>query len=218
MNPDFSRGLKFAGACYLAVKRTKQEALFALNGARRGSQSLVVIAAYGRQGGNALLRGHVQGQDGRGLFVAQVAIRGPYHVLQLGGRAGVPAGREDSLSLHELAHELEADPALAERLLRINFSNTVMFCEASKKALLEEGGGALCVFSSVAEAENSWEKNSTTEDHCPLANWSIFTISSSAISCCVSTKLIRHLVVSAKKVRPILATCWNLVEEPQAWR
>ena len=35
--------------------------------------------------------------------------------------------------------ELEADPALAERLVRINFSNTVMFCEAAKKVLLEEG-------------------------------------------------------------------------------
>ena len=46
--------------------------------------------------------------------------------------------------------ELEADPALAERLVRINFSNTVMFCEAAKKALLEETGGTLCVFSSVA--------------------------------------------------------------------
>ena len=46
--------------------------------------------------------------------------------------------------------ELEDDPALAERLLRIDFSSTVMFCEAAKKALLEEGGGALCVFSSVA--------------------------------------------------------------------
>ncbi len=46
--------------------------------------------------------------------------------------------------------ELEAEPALAERLLRINFSNTVLFCEAAKKALLEEGGGTLCVFSSVA--------------------------------------------------------------------
>lgn len=46
--------------------------------------------------------------------------------------------------------ELEADPALAERLVRTNFSNTVMFCEAAKKALLEEGGGTLCVFSSVA--------------------------------------------------------------------
>ena len=46
--------------------------------------------------------------------------------------------------------ELESDPALAERLLRINFSNTVLFCEVAKKALLEEGGGTLCVFSSVA--------------------------------------------------------------------
>ena len=46
--------------------------------------------------------------------------------------------------------ELEADTDLAERLLRIDFSNTVLFCEAAKKALLQEGGGTLCVFSSVA--------------------------------------------------------------------
>jgi short-subunit dehydrogenase len=46
--------------------------------------------------------------------------------------------------------ELEADPVLAERLVRVNFSNTVMFCEAARKVLLEEGGGTLCVFSSVA--------------------------------------------------------------------
>jgi short-subunit dehydrogenase len=46
--------------------------------------------------------------------------------------------------------ELEADPTLAERLLRVNFANTVLFCEAAKKALLEAGGGTLCVFSSVA--------------------------------------------------------------------
>lgn len=46
--------------------------------------------------------------------------------------------------------ELEADAALTERLLRVDFSNTVLFCEAAKKALLEEGGGTLCVFSSVA--------------------------------------------------------------------
>lgn len=46
--------------------------------------------------------------------------------------------------------ELEADPVLAERLLRVDFSGTVSFCEAAKKALLEEGGGTLCVFSSVA--------------------------------------------------------------------
>jgi short-subunit dehydrogenase len=46
--------------------------------------------------------------------------------------------------------ELEADSALAERLMRINFSNTVLFCEAAKKSLLAEGSGTLCVFSSVA--------------------------------------------------------------------
>jgi len=46
--------------------------------------------------------------------------------------------------------ELEADAALAEKLLRIDFSNTVLFCEAAKKVLLQDGGGTLCVFSSVA--------------------------------------------------------------------
>lgn len=46
--------------------------------------------------------------------------------------------------------ELEADLELAERLLRIDFTNTVLFCEAAKAALLSEGGGTLCVFSSVA--------------------------------------------------------------------
>jgi len=54
--------------------------------------------------------------------------------------AGVFASQED----------LEADPLLAETLVRVNFSNTVVFCEVAKKALLEEGGGTLCVFSSVA--------------------------------------------------------------------
>lgn len=46
--------------------------------------------------------------------------------------------------------ELERDPALVERLLRVDFTNTVLFCEAAKRALLAEGGGTLCVFSSVA--------------------------------------------------------------------
>ena len=45
---------------------------------------------------------------------------------------------------------LENDPELTERLLRVDFTNTVLFCETAKKALLREGGGTLCVFSSVA--------------------------------------------------------------------
>ncbi len=45
---------------------------------------------------------------------------------------------------------LEADAALTERLLRVNFAHTVLFCEEARKRLLAQGGGTLCVFSSVA--------------------------------------------------------------------
>ncbi len=46
--------------------------------------------------------------------------------------------------------ELEADPVLAGRLVTVNFTNTMLFCEAARHLLLEQGGGTLCVFSSVA--------------------------------------------------------------------
>jgi decaprenylphospho-beta-D-erythro-pentofuranosid-2-ulose 2-reductase len=45
---------------------------------------------------------------------------------------------------------LEADPELARRLLLVNFTNTVVFCEAARIRLLARGGGTLCAFSSVA--------------------------------------------------------------------
>jgi short-subunit dehydrogenase len=45
---------------------------------------------------------------------------------------------------------LEADPDLARRLLLVDFTNTVAFCEAARVRLLARGGGTLCVFSSVA--------------------------------------------------------------------
>lgn len=45
---------------------------------------------------------------------------------------------------------LERDPVLAARVLTVNFTNTVVFCEFARKMLLARGGGALCVFSSVA--------------------------------------------------------------------
>lgn len=45
---------------------------------------------------------------------------------------------------------LEADAALTERLLTLDFTNTVLFCEAARRRLLAAGGGKLCVFSSVA--------------------------------------------------------------------
>ena len=46
--------------------------------------------------------------------------------------------------------QLEADPALALRLLQVDFANTVAFCEEARRRLLARGGGTLCVFSSVA--------------------------------------------------------------------
>lgn len=45
--------------------------------------------------------------------------------------------------------ELEADPELCRRLLVVDFSHTVLFCESARRLLLAEGG-TLCVFSSVA--------------------------------------------------------------------
>ncbi|HWB77929.1 MAG TPA: SDR family NAD(P)-dependent oxidoreductase [Nannocystaceae bacterium] len=45
---------------------------------------------------------------------------------------------------------LEADAQLLQRVLAVDFTNTVLFCEAARKQLLARGGGTLCVFSSVA--------------------------------------------------------------------
>jgi len=46
--------------------------------------------------------------------------------------------------------QLEREPELLRRLLAVDFSHTVLFCEEARKRLLQRGGGTLCVFSSVA--------------------------------------------------------------------
>src|SRR5262249_45713218 len=56
----------------------------------------------------------------------------------------VPAG------MFATQDRLEADPDLARRLLLVDFTNTVAFCEEARRRLLARGGGTLCVFSSVA--------------------------------------------------------------------
>jgi len=45
---------------------------------------------------------------------------------------------------------LEADIELTQRLVTVNYANTVVFCEHVRKRLLSRGGGWLTVFSSVA--------------------------------------------------------------------
>jgi decaprenylphospho-beta-D-erythro-pentofuranosid-2-ulose 2-reductase len=45
---------------------------------------------------------------------------------------------------------LETDAALTQRLLTVDFTHTVLFCEQARRRMLERGGGTLCVFSSVA--------------------------------------------------------------------
>lgn len=46
--------------------------------------------------------------------------------------------------------ELEQDPSACARLLTVDFTNTIGFCEEARRRLLRQGGGTLCVFSSVA--------------------------------------------------------------------
>jgi short-subunit dehydrogenase len=45
---------------------------------------------------------------------------------------------------------LESDAERTATLLDVNFTGTILFCEAARKRLLARGGGTLCVFSSVA--------------------------------------------------------------------
>lgn len=52
--------------------------------------------------------------------------------------------------LYATQDKLEQDPDFLRRMLAVNFTNTVLFCEAARKRLLARGGGILCVFSSVA--------------------------------------------------------------------
>ena len=48
--------------------------------------------------------------------------------------------------------QLEADRARLQRLLTVNFANTILFCESARERLLQPGAvnPTLCVFSSVA--------------------------------------------------------------------
>ncbi|MEE9602548.1 MAG: SDR family NAD(P)-dependent oxidoreductase [Thermoguttaceae bacterium] len=55
-----------------------------------------------------------------------------------------------SAGMFDTQERLENDAESAERLLSANFTNTVLFCEETRKRMLAAGRGTLCVFSSVA--------------------------------------------------------------------
>jgi short-subunit dehydrogenase len=52
--------------------------------------------------------------------------------------------------LFDTQSRLVEDRARLAELLQVNFSHTVLFCEDVRKRLQADGGGTLCVFSSVA--------------------------------------------------------------------
>jgi NAD(P)-dependent dehydrogenase (short-subunit alcohol dehydrogenase family) len=72
-----------------------------------------------------------------GLAAAEAALGGLDAVV-------VTAG------LFAVQDRLEEDPELARRVLDVDFTNTILFCEEARRRLLARGGGTLCVFSSVA--------------------------------------------------------------------
>jgi len=111
------------------------------------------------------------GRDGEDLqrIAADLGARGSlghvpqHHLLDLeqpeGFGAALDAADADlegfdtvviTAAIFATQEQLEADPDLALRLLRVNYAHTVAFCEDARKRLLERGGGTLCVFSSVA--------------------------------------------------------------------
>jgi decaprenylphospho-beta-D-erythro-pentofuranosid-2-ulose 2-reductase len=74
---------------------------------------------------------------GRALDASERALPGYDTVLVAAGMFGTQ-------------EQLEQDPGLLQRVLTINYVNTVLFCEEARKRLLARGGGTLAVWSSVA--------------------------------------------------------------------
>jgi NAD(P)-dependent dehydrogenase (short-subunit alcohol dehydrogenase family) len=71
--------------------------------------------------------------------------------------AAAALGRIDAVvvtaALFATQERLEAEPELLRRLLTVDFTNTIVFCEEARGRLLANAnpsGGTLCVFSSVA--------------------------------------------------------------------
>lgn len=88
------------------------------------------------------------------VFVGACDLEQPEGFAAALDEAAAKLGRIDivvvTAALFGTQDQLEADTERARRLLVVNLANTVAFCEEARKRLLAQGGGTLCVFSSVA--------------------------------------------------------------------
>ena len=123
----------------LMVERGDSVALLG-RGARELQRSAADLKARGRAGGSVCsFECDLEAPSGfRAALDAAEAALGGLEVVVV------------TAALFATQDQLESDPQLTQRLLTIDFANTVVFCEEARKKLLSRGGGTLCVFSSVA--------------------------------------------------------------------
>ena len=92
--------------------------------------------------------------DGPAVGTAPCDLADPATFAPALERAAAELGGIDCVivtaALFATQDRLEADRDLLRNLLDVNFTGTILFCEAARERLLAAGGGTLCVFSSVA--------------------------------------------------------------------
>jgi NAD(P)-dependent dehydrogenase (short-subunit alcohol dehydrogenase family) len=96
----------------------------------------------------------IRGRERREVPVARCDLEEPAHFGPALDHAADGLGGLDAVVVtaaqFAIQEKLESDRALARRLLEVNFTNTILFCEEARVRLLARGGGVLCVFSSVS--------------------------------------------------------------------
>jgi len=139
MKVAFLGATKGMGRALARKMALRGDALFLLGrdleDVRRSAADLAV------RGGRPVGAAHCDLEDTRGFAAALDAADetlGRFDTVVV--TAGIQAPQE----------EMESDGALVARVLGVNFTNTVVFCEEARRRLLARGGGTLCVFSSVA--------------------------------------------------------------------